>query len=742
MRPQPRALRRLVLPLTLFGVTSATLFALQGRILLTDAVLLYFGVALVIAIIRSREEGLMVAALAPAGVALLAALGGPAYPAGALVAALRTGALIVFALAVLYAMPRWLTGAREAQRDAELARRQRALLEALVDALPVPVLVVDGDDRVLFWSEAAERVTGWKAEEVVGKPYPLVPPGKEAEHAELLRRVMAGERLGGVEVHRQRKDGTPIILEAYSAPLPDAAGHISAAVVVLRDVTEQRRAERALAESIERWRAVEAASDILICEIDTRVGFRYVSPNYRTVLGYEPSELLGADIRTFLHPDDVQEVTAEIRRAMTEGRPGHAFFRFRRRDGSWRWFESTGVVFGHEGEPRGVIVSRDITERRELEAARAATEQRLRAIVRGAPVILFALDAEGVLTAVEGSTLDAYIGSPDEVVGRSVFEIHADDPQALEYYRRALAGETGRGVVRFRDRFLETFTSPIIEEGRVTAVVGVATDITEQLRAAELEVRAREAEAAERAKTELLSVVSHELRSPLTTIRGYVSTLLEYYDRLDDADIVTALRATEAAAAHLERLIDDLLTMSRLESGMLRIEPQHVDVREVVRDALTNLAVGEERRDIRVQLPARPALVHADPVRVRQVLDNLIDNARKYSPADRPIDVTVERTKGGTVTITVRDYGPGVPESELDAIFSRFHRIRTPETAHIRGTGLGLAICKGIVEAHGGKIGAWLPEGGGLAVTVELPGWRGRRTSHGPPGEASPAHRR
>jgi signal transduction histidine kinase len=245
-------------------------------------------------------------------------------------------------------------------------------------------------------------------------------------------------------------------------------------------------------------------------------------------------------------------------------------------------------------------------------------------------------------------------------------------------------------------------------------------EVTAGKRAAELEIRARAAEESERVKGSLISTVSHELRTPLAVIRGHVSAALEYGNRMPPERLRQSLEAADHAAQQLERLVSDLLTVGRLEAGMLRMERQPEPVNEILAEAIEGIHGLAPNRAITVKAPCTAVMALLDRARMLQVFYNLLDNAVKYSPPDTPIEVSVRRSNR-RVRITLLNQGNAVPRRETSAIFDRYHRTEGGKHLNVAGEGLGLAISKAIVEAHGGVIKASVPRRGGLCVVLTLP---------------------
>ncbi len=289
------------------------------------------------------------------------------------------------------------------------------------------------------------------------------------------------------------------ILGAHTAVRRDFAIHdahfLQAVANVLATAIDRTRTEDALRRSEEHFRSlIEHGSDIVTVVGENGV-FRYASPSVERVLGYTPRDLLERSAFDYVHPDDISVVGEALARAIQHpGSPQAAQFRFRAHDGSWRVLEAVGQARVDPGGSTQLIVNaRDVTERRRQERALRENKERLRTVIAGAPLVLFALDRHGVFTVVEGRGLDALGVRAGVLVGRSAFELYADLPQALADVRRALAGETFSSVVEVFGVVFESWYSPVRDAaGAVIGVIGVGTDITERRRAEEALRRSEE----------------------------------------------------------------------------------------------------------------------------------------------------------------------------------------------------------------------------------------------------------
>ena len=220
----------------------------------------------------------------------------------------------------------------------------------------------------------------------------------------------------------------------------------------------------------------------------------------------------------------------------------------------------------------------------------------------------------------------------------------------------------------------------------------------------------------------LLSSVSHDLRTPLTSIKAAASSLLQEDVQWDEETRRGFAQTIEQEADRLNRLVSNLLDMSRIEEGALKPEKELYSLKTLIYDVLARLDPLLKGRVVHTHLPDDLLLIELDYVQMDQVLTNLIENAVRYTPTGSPVDISAY-INGKEAILSVADRGPGVPAADLERIFDKFYRVRDGQHQNGRptGSGLGLAVCKGIVEAHGGRIRAELREGGGLVIFVVLP---------------------
>jgi PAS domain S-box-containing protein len=331
---------------------------------------------------------------------------------------------------------------------------------------------------------------------------------------------------------------------------------LQAVANVLATAVDRARTEAALRRSEEHFRSlIENASDI-VTVVGENGAFRYASPSVERVLGYPPGELLERNAFDFVHPDDIATVAEALSRAIHRpGSPQSAQFRFRARDGSWRLLEAVGQARLTEGGSAQLVVNaRDVTERRRQERALRENKERLRTVIAGAPLVLFALDRDAVFTMVEGKGLDALGVRPAQLVGRSVSELYADVPQAQADVQRAFAGDTFSSTVDVYGVVFDIWYTPIkAASGQITGVIGVANDITERRRA---EAALRRSEESSRALVQhaTYGIYRSTREGRFLTVNPALARMLGY-DSEAEVLALNLARDVYADAAERERII-------------------------------------------------------------------------------------------------------------------------------------------------------------------------------------------
>lgn len=290
-------------------------------------------------------------------------------------------------------------------------------------------------------------------------------------------------------------------------------------------------------------------------------------------------------------------------------------------------------------------------------------------------------------------------------------------PAAKAYY---LPLKTSQGVFGVLGVFFKKEKEGLDarENNLLNALASQAAVAIERIKLFELSHQVELARETEKLQTALLNSISHDLRTPLVSIVGALSSLLQDSSSFDGKMRKELLSGAYEEAGSLNRLVGNLLDMTRVEAGTLKINAKLCDLHDLVGASLHILKDKLEKREVRINIAPDVPEVAMDFTLMLRVFVNLVDNAGKYSNPDMPIEITAELS-GDKVTIRVKDQGFGIPEEDLMRIFDKFYRAVKPR--QVTGTGLGLSICKGIVEAHGGRIFAENNSGKGATLTVILP---------------------
>jgi len=595
-----------------------------------------------------------------------------------------------------------ITRRKEAE---EALRREHDFVSRLAETSPVGITALNREGEITFANAAAEKVLGLSRDEATGRTY-NAPDWRITnydggpfpdEELPFVRVKSSGKVVYGVHHAIERSDGQRVLLSINAAPIFTERGEFDGMVAALEDVTERRRAEEALRQSEERFRAIVESTRDWIWFCDSAGVHRYSNRAIEDLLGHAVEEIVGESIMGFMHPEDVPLARAHMEQAIAQ-RGGWAslVIRWRHKDGTYRYLESTAApAFGPDGALLGWYgADRDITERVRMQEALQRSEARLRALFAAMTDLILVLDAQGRYLEIAPTKPDLLYRPAEEVLGKTVWEVFPAEQAEffMTYITQAL--ETGRTVqmeysLLIRDKVLRfaALVSPLSED----TVIIVARDVTPVV-----EERER-ALAAERARADLAEhlneEINHRARNNLAMVSGLLQT-----QALQEPDPRVSSRLREAIAR--------IRTFVDIHEKIYAVGVERVDLLEVTRQVASTLCALYSEVGAECTVEGAPGLFPTRSATNLAVIANeLVTNALKYGGPDREgrtrVEIRLTREEG-KLRIAVWNSGNPVPEG-FDAAAQR---------------GMGLRLVASMVAQSGGTFGIRPQEGGSLAEVV------------------------
>lgn len=636
---------------------------------------------------------------------------------------------------------------------------QRQLYDILMQ-VPAMIAVCRGPELIYELANPQYLQSTGKTKQIIGKPILKVFPELAGQNVyDMLRKVrITGEPYYGTEtlvkldIHNdgQLQDRYySFVYQPYKSDDDKGDGVLTHAM----DVTEQVLMKQKSAEDEERYRNLFESIDEGFCMIevifdanDQAVDYLFLETN-----------------RVFAQQTGLRDTVGKTARELVPGLEGHWFDTYgdvaksgkatRFVDGSeamGRWFDVHASRVGGPGSRRVAVLFTDITKRRQANEKLQESERRFRMMADNIPVMVWITAADDKCTYLNkqwydytGQTAETGLGfgwlnavHPDDAEAAGLVYKHASErrvPLGLEYRLRSHDG-------RYR-WFLDAGLPKFDDYGNFEGYIGSVTDIDDvkrtlsrqkQLEAIAVTLRQQHEEllALNAAKDEFISLASHQLRTPATAVKQYLSMVLEGY-----AGDVTEDQKHMLDLAHVNNerqitIVNDLLKVAQVDAGKVKLVKQRIDVAKLMREVLEDQQTKFNNRNQTVAytcngvayVRSMTVYVVADANRLRMVLENIVDNAGKYTPQGKSVTVRIlPKVSNGTVDIKVEDTGVGIAKTDIDKLFHKFIRVDNPLTAEVDGTGLGLYWAKKIIDLHGGDIIVDSRLGHGSTFTISLP---------------------
>ncbi|HSQ67581.1 MAG TPA: PAS domain S-box protein [Polyangiaceae bacterium] len=590
----------------------------------------------------------------------------------------------------------------------------------VLEAAPVVILLLDAYGAIRYANPYFEQLAGYRLDELRGKEwFDTFSPRRDHDRIRAaFRASMAGARVRGNINPLVTRTGAERQIEWTDELLRDGEDNVIGLLAIGHDVTDRLAVDDALRASEQRLVEAQRLAKLGAWRADLTTGAMWWSEEQYRLHGVEVGTPVDQSLWVkLIHADDRAAFQHAYATALEAGEC-ECEYRVVRPDGEVRVFYGrTRTSYDVRGQPISMAgTNLDITERKRAEEAARRASDLLHTVVVSAPVVLFALDVNGVFTLSEGLALEKLGLSPGEVVGRSALDMYAELPGFRDAFGRALAGQQTKLPVSVGATEFEVNVGPSIDaRGRVDGVIGVAFDVTERKRS-ETELQAslaaqrqlvEELRDADRRKNDFIAVLSHELRNPLAAIQNGLFVLERVSLSSDRAQ--RAIGIVERQTAQLARLVDDLLDVSRITREKIQLQRQAVDLDALVATVVDDHRATFAKRGVLLALTraGEPLVVDGDAARLTQVLGNLLSNAVKFTPAGGRTTVEVARDPSADrAVVRVSDTGAGIAPEMIGRLFQPFAQADRTLARSMGGLGLGLTLVKGLVELHGGDVRA------------------------------------
>ncbi|HEX6942347.1 MAG TPA: PAS domain S-box protein [Gemmatimonadaceae bacterium] len=626
-------------------------------------------------------------------------------------------AVYLLTCVVIIALGERMRGAQ--RRASEGSELLRVTLRSIGDA----VVTTDMTGRINYLNEVAESLTGWNHADAVGKPLESVfrivneSTGEPVENP--AARALREGIVVGLANHTLliRRDGSRLAIDDSAAPIRDEGGHVAGCVLIFRDVEAQRLAQINQARQLmvaKTLAAIVESSDDAIISKSLQGIIQSWNAAAERLFGYTAGQAIGRHISLVIPSDRTAEEDEIIKRLRNGERIDHFETERVRSDGQRIQVsltispirDDTGAVVGASK------IVRDITERKRVEADR----QMFVTLVETSTDFIGMSDLEGIPFFVNrAGLLQVGLTSIEQAKNTPVREFFFPEDQHWimeEFFPQVRTQGHGEVEVRFRNfrtgeaRWMAYKVVTLTNgNGEPTAFATVSQDVTDRRRMEDhLRALASDLSEADRRKNEFLATLAHELRNPLAPISNAVQ-VLRRRGAVDPEAVEAASGLLQRQVAHLARLVDDLLDMSRITRGRIELRREKVELATVVRQVVeaTRAQFRSQNHELTIAMPDEPVFLDADATRIAQILGNLLTNACKFTDRGGRVSLTVER-RNGSVEIRVRDNGIGIAVGDLPKVFEMFTQLDSSLERSRDGLGIGLTLVKNLVEMHGGSI--------------------------------------
>lgn len=631
----------------------------------------------------------------------------------------------------------------ERQAAQKALRESEERFRSMADCSPSMMWVTGATGEVEFINRPYRTFCGVSLEDLrEGRWQIPIHPDDSTEYVAAFRDAVRDHTPFAGEARFRRGDGEWRMVGSHARPRLSIDGEYLGHVGVSADITDRRRADEALRESERRFRVMADCCPIGIWVTDARGETQFINRTYRDFFGIASERVEPDGWRVLIHPDDRPGYVKAFDCSLELHTSLKAEYRVRHASGEWRWVETYATPrLSTGGEFEGFVgASKDITERKRVEQALQNSEEKFRQLAENINEVFWMMPPEANEMLYVSPAFEQVWGTTCENLYRNPMSwseaIHPDDAdRAHAVFARQIQGEPVDSEYRIRtpdgqEKWIRDRAFPIHDAaGKLIRVAGLAEEITEEKRRERELIGAQEgAEAANRAKSCFLANMSHEIRTPMNGVLGMVQVLLETEPTSEQHRY---LKVAESSGRTLLSLIDNILDLSKIEAGKVVLESVDFDMHRTIEEIMELCRAQANAKNLRFSShmsPALPTHLRGDPTRLRQVLNNLLVNALKFTERGGVAlnaDLVSRDVEKVIVRFSVTDDGIGIGPDQAAALFSPFVQADVSTTRKYGGTGLGLAICKQLVEMMGGTIGVESQAGKGsvfsFTVVLEVP---------------------
>jgi len=619
-------------------------------------------------------------------------------------------------------------------RDITGQKKMREWYRILFNYSPDAIMLLSEDKEILSVNPSMARSLGVSADDLIGRNIcDILPKDVDGKRTAIARKAL---ETGEIQENEDERNGR--FFHNIFVPIFTTDGNRNIQVIS-RDITVVKKSEMLLKESEEKFRIISSAAYDAIIMMDNDGNINYWNKAAEKMFGYNSKEVIGKNLHMVLTPEDFYTASKEGFEKFRNTGKGAAVGRTielpaLRKDGTEIMVDLSLSSVKIKGKWNAIGIVRDITKRKEIEKEIQLRDEAIKSAINGIAIT----DSLGNVIYVNDSFLKMWrYNQSEQVIGKPIVNFW----KINENYRKIMnklidiGGWTGELIGKRGDG--STFPVQLSinfvkdETGKISNIFASFVDITEQKRAEE-EIK-RKQEKIERQniqlrkldkiKSNFLNITSHELRTPMSAIKGYAQMISKEALGKTTDEQQKALNVILRNIDRLDNLIRDILDVSRLESGTMKFLPEQTDIKEMISQVTETMQSFAETKKIQIKTTIQDDLpkLFVDPERIKQVIINITNNAIKFSPENSTVHVRVKKDKKDKILFEIQDFGKGIPKNKQKKIFDTFYQVDSGMDRKFGGAGLGLAISRGIILSHGGKIWVDSKVGEGSTFKFTLP---------------------